>query len=216
MSTPPSPTTPAQSTKPGARRQRLDENQRREQIMTAALEELAEYGYDGLSLARVARRAGVSKGLIWHYFADKDDLMESTAKATMTTIRDRVADSLDLTEPVPDIVRAALRRAAALTRTHRGELSALNHIVHNLRHPDGTPRLTLDAYESTYQAQESLFRRGQAEGTLRDFDTRVMAITYQGAIDMMIEYLGTENPHIDPDTYADRLADILLAGIQRA
>lgn len=43
-----------------------------------------------------------------------------------------------------------------------------------------------------------------------------MAITYQGAVDMMIEYLGTKHPHIDPDDYADRLADILLAGIQRS
>ncbi|WP_328535661.1 TetR/AcrR family transcriptional regulator [Streptomyces sp. NBC_00344] len=184
--------------------------------MTATLEELADHGYGGLSLTRVAERAGVSKGLIWHYFADKDDLMESTAKTAVTTIRERIANSLDLTEPVPDIIRAALHRAAALTLTHRGELAALNHIVRNLRHPDGTPRLTLDTYETTYQAQESLFRRGQTEGTLRGFDTRVMAITYQGAVDMMIEYLGTKHPHIDPDDYADRLADILLAGIQRS
>ncbi|MEV6229943.1 TetR/AcrR family transcriptional regulator [Saccharopolyspora shandongensis] len=184
--------------------------------MAAAVKELADCGYDGLSLTRVAERAGVSKGLIWHYFADKDDLMESTAKATMTTIRDRIANSLDLAEPVPDIIRAALRRIAALTVTHRGELTALNRIVHNLRHPDGTQRLTLEDYEETYQAQESLFRRGQTEGTLRDFDTRVMAITYQGAIDMMLGYLETSHPHINPDDYADKLADILLAGIQRS
>ncbi|MGY5130263.1 TetR/AcrR family transcriptional regulator [Streptomyces nigrescens] len=209
-------TSSSQTTRSGARRQRLDENQRRAQIMTAAVEELADCGYDGLSLTRVAERAGVSKGLIWHYFADKDDLMESTAKAAMTTIRDRIANSLDLAEPVPDIIRAALRRVAALTVTHRGELTALNRIVHNLRHPDGTPRLTPEDYEETYQAQESLFRRGQSEGTLRDFDTRVMAITYQGAIDMMLGYLGTSQPHINPDDYADKLADILLAGIQRS
>ncbi|MBB5118694.1 TetR/AcrR family transcriptional regulator [Streptomyces eurocidicus] len=209
-------TSSSPTTGPRARRRRLDENQRRAQIMTAAVEELADCGYDGLSLTRVAERAGVSKGLIWHYFADKDDLMESTAKATMTTIRDRIADSLDLTEPVPDIIRAALRRVAALTVTHQGELTALNRIVHNLRNPDGTPRLTPDVYEETYQAQESLFRRGQTEGTLRDFDTRVMAITYQGAIGMMLGYLGTSHSHISPDDYADRLADILLAGIRRS
>jgi hypothetical protein len=86
--------------------------------------------------------------------------------------------------------------------------------VRNLRRGDGTPRLTLDVYEETYRAQESLFRRGQAEGTLREFDTRVMAITYQGAIDMMLAYLDT-NPDIDPGSYADKLADILLGGIQQ-
>ncbi|UNO38435.1 TetR/AcrR family transcriptional regulator [Streptomyces sp. MST-110588] len=209
------PDSPARPTAPGARRQRLDEDQRRAQIITAAVEELADRGYDRLSLTRVADRAGVSKGLIWHYFAGKDDLMESTAKATMTTIRNGIADSLDLTQPVPDILRAALRRAAALSVTHRVELTALTRIFHNLRGPDGTPRLTLDAYEEAYQAQESLFRRGQAEGSLRDFDTRVMAVTYHGAIDMMLSYLGS-NPHIDPEYYADELADIFLAGIQQS
>lgn len=183
--------------------------------MTAAVEELADCGYGGLSLTRVAERARVSKGLVWHYFADKDDLLESTAKATMTTIRDRIADSLDLTDPVPDIIRSALRGVASLSVTHRRELTALDHIVHNLRNPDGTPRLTLEVYEETYQAQETLFRRGQAEGSLRDFDTRVMAITYQGAIDMMLGYIGTGRSHIDADDYAEKLADILLAGIQR-
>lgn len=182
--------------------------------MTAAVEELADRGYDGASLTRIAERAGVSKGLIWHYFAGKDDLMECTAKATLATVRDRIAGDLDLTRPVPDVIRAALRHAAALSVTHRAELVALNHIVHNLRHPDGTPRLTLDFYEETYRAQEALFRRGQAAGTLRDFDTRVMAVTYQGAIDVMLAYLES-NPDVDPGDYAAKLAEILLAGMRR-
>ena len=182
--------------------------------MTAAIRELADRGYDGTSLTRVAERAGVSKGLLWHYFAGKDDLMEATARATIATVRDRIAAMLDLTQPVPDIIRAALRRAAELSVTHRVELRALNGIVHNLRRPDGTPRLTLDVYEETYRAQESLFRRGQAEGALRGFDTRVMAVTYQGAIDMMLAYLET-NPDVDPERYADELAEVLLVGIRR-
>lgn len=183
--------------------------------MAGAIEELADHGYEGTSLTRIAGRAGVSKGLIWHYFTGKDDLMESTAKATLATIRDQIAGMLDLTEPVPDVLRAALRHAAALSITHRRELTALNDIVHNLRHPDGTPRLTLDYYEETYLAQESLFRRGQTEGTLKEFDTRVMAVTYQGSVDMMLAYL-ENHPDIDPYDYAGKLAEILLAGIERS
>lgn len=196
-------------------RQRLDEEQRRAQIIHAVVAELAERGYQGASLTRIAGRAGVSKGLLWHYFTGKDELMESTATATLAETRDRIASELDLTEPVPNIIRAALRRAAALSTTHPAELLALDHIVHNLRGPDGALRLTLGYYEETYRGQESLFRRGQEEGSLREFDTRVMAVTYQGAIDMMLGYLRA-NPDIDPNGYADSLAEILLAGIQPA
>lgn len=192
-------------------RQRLDEDQRRTQIMAATVAELAQRGYHGTSLTKIVERAGVSKGLLWHYFTGKDDLMEATAKATMATIRYRVAELLDLSQPVPDVLRAALRHAAALGRTHREELGALDDIVRSLRNPDGSPKMTLDYYEDTYRVLERLFRRGQREGTLRDFDTRVMAVTYQGAIDTMISYLGT-HPDVDPTRYADQLADILLAG----
>ncbi|WNV84680.1 helix-turn-helix domain-containing protein [Umezawaea sp. Da 62-37] len=196
-----------------APRKRLDEDQRRGQIVAAAIAELADRGYADASLTRIAERAGISKGLLWHYFAGKDDLMRSTVTTTVTTIGNRIAGELDLTAPVPDIIRAALHHAAALHLTHRAELTALDHIVHNLRHTDGTRQLTLDFYEETHQGQESLFRRGQAEGTLRAFDTRVMAITYQGAIDVMLACLEND-PDIDPHDYADKLADILLGGMR--
>jgi AcrR family transcriptional regulator len=183
--------------------------------MAAAIAELADRGYESTSLTRIAERAGISKGLIWHYFTGKDDLMRATAAATVATIKDRIAGRIDLTGPVPDIIRAALHCAATLPATHRAELIALDHIVHNLRHPDGTRKVTVDFYEETYRSQESLFQRGQAEGTLRNFDIRVMAVTYQGAIDMMLAYL-EGNPDIDPHDYADKLADILLAGMRTA
>jgi AcrR family transcriptional regulator len=196
-----------------APRRRLDEDRRRAQIIAAAIEELDGGGYEAASLTRIAARAGVSKGLIWHYFTGKDDLMSATAESVLATLTSSVADGLDLTAPVPDVIRAALRRAADLSRTHRTELNAVNRIVYNLCRPDGTPRLALDYYEATYRAQEALFRRGQEEGSLRDFDTRVMAVTYQGAIDMMLGYLA-EHPEAEPHAYADALADLLLGGIE--
>ncbi|WP_158630265.1 TetR/AcrR family transcriptional regulator [Glycomyces terrestris] len=198
---------------PQGPRRRLDEDRRRAQIITAAVEEVAASGYEGATLTRVAARAGVSKGLLWHYFTGKDDLMAATAESTLRRITDAVAAGLDLAAPVPDVIRAALRRAADLSATT--ELIALDRIVHNLRGPDGAPRLTLDAYEEVYAGQETLFRRGQAEGSLRGFDTRVMAVTYQGAVDMMIAYL-TAHPEADRHAYADALAEILLSGIARA
>jgi AcrR family transcriptional regulator len=196
-----------------APRQRLDEDRRRAQIIAAAVETLDDSGYEAASLTSIAARAGVSKGLIWHYFTGKDDLMSATAEAVLATLTSSVADGLDLTAPVPDIIRAALRRAADLSRTHRKELNAVNRIVYNLCSPDGTPQVALDYYEATYRAQESLFRRGQEEGSLRDFDTRVMAVTYQGAVDMMLGYLA-EHPEIEPHAYADALAELLLGGIE--
>lgn len=181
--------------------------------MVAAVEEVAERGYEGASLTRIAARAGVAKGLVWHYFAGKDDLMEATAKATLESMRDDVVGALDLDAPVPDIIRAALRRAAAQIRTHRSELVAVNRIVHNLLRSDSTAGRVTDFYDELHRGQQGLFRRGQAEGTLGDFDRSVMAVTYQGSIDTMISHL-EDHPEIDPDAYAAELAEILLRGMR--
>jgi AcrR family transcriptional regulator len=196
----------------GRVRQRLGEDERREQIIGATVAAVAEHGYDGASLARIAEHAQISKGLISHYFTDKDDLMAQAVMVTVVKIRDLIVAQLDLSAPVPEVIRAAIRGAAALHRTHRAELTAIDQIVRNLRTPDGSRRLSLADYEETYQGQQALFERGQAEGSLRPFDTRVMAVTYQGAIDMMLGYAETY-PATDLDRYADSLADILLSGI---
>ena len=101
-----------------------------------------------------------------------------------------------------------------LRRTDSRELRAVDQIAHNLRQDDGTPRLDLRAYEDTYQAQERLFQRGQQEGSLRDFDTRVMAVTYQGTVDTMIAYLDA-HPEANAHAYADALVELLLTAIRR-
>jgi len=196
------------------RRQRLSEDERRAQIIDGCLEVLAREGYRRASVSRIAQAAGVSKGLVSHYFADKETLMEQTAIATVGLLRAEVGSAIDLTAEVPDVLRAAVHYAARLRQTHSRELRALDQIVHNLRDADGRPRLDLRAYEETYQAQEQLFRRGQHEGTLREFDTRVMAVTYQGAIDTMLAYLDA-HPDADPSAYADTLADLLVNAMRR-
>ena len=203
---------PGSGTAPPRRRQRLDEGQRRAQIVSGCIQVLAEQGYQQASLALIAEVAGVSKGLIWHYYSDRDTLMEQVAVTTVAQLRRQIGADIDLAAPIPAVLDAAIHRAADLRRTHRMELRALNEIAQNLRNADGTLHLDLTYYEETYQAQEQLFRRGQAEGSLRDFDTRVMAVTYQGAIDAMLGYLES-HPDTDIDAYADALSSLLTAAV---
>ena len=50
--------------------------QRRHQILDAALH-IAEDSYHGSSMAAVAKRAKVSKGLIYNYFKSKEEILIS-------------------------------------------------------------------------------------------------------------------------------------------
>ena len=208
--------TSASSERPtrAAARRRLSEEERRAQILQATILVVSRHGFEGASASLVAEQAGVSKGLIWHYFADKDDLMKQAVVAAVQAIQGEMVAELDLAAPVTDLIRASIRWMAAASKTHRDEINALNQITRSLRAPDGTPAFSLADYEDIYQEEEALFRRGQAEGLFRPFDTRVMAVTYQGAIDMMLSYIDS-HPDTDTDGYADALADILLAAMAR-
>jgi AcrR family transcriptional regulator len=193
-------------------RRRLGEDERRSQIIAAAARVLSQEGFDRTTLSRVAAEAGVSKGLVPHHFGSRDDLMVAVVETLLPRLREATAAGVDLAVPVPDVLRSFVSATARLHLTHRTELDAVEQVVRNLRDTAGRPVFTLDLYESIYQSQEELFRRGQDEGSLRRFDPRVMAVTYQGAVDVMLAYLAAR-PDVDPEAYAAELADLVVAAV---
>ena len=58
----------------GRRYTRLGPEQRREQILDAANALFAERGYDEVSIEDIARSAGVTRGLVHHYFGGRKDV----------------------------------------------------------------------------------------------------------------------------------------------
>jgi AcrR family transcriptional regulator len=68
----------------GARRARSAE--RRQAILTAALDEFSARGFEAARLDDVAKRAGVAKGTIYLYFRDKESLFQELVRAMLTPI----------------------------------------------------------------------------------------------------------------------------------
>lgn len=50
---------------------------KRSAILEATLDLVAENGFHGTPMSQVAKRSGVSAGIIYHYFENKDDLMQA-------------------------------------------------------------------------------------------------------------------------------------------
>tara|TARA_R110002072_G_scaffold293580_1_gene463034 strand:- start:949 stop:1521 length:573 start_codon:yes stop_codon:yes gene_type:complete len=71
--------------------------ERKEQILQAALEIFAQESYHKASMASVALRAKVSKGLIYNYFRSKDEILATIIGDIMT----EAMDGLDLDETKP-------------------------------------------------------------------------------------------------------------------
>ncbi|MEU5546844.1 TetR/AcrR family transcriptional regulator [Streptomyces sioyaensis] len=65
----------------GRRTTRLTPDQRREQLVGIGLEMLADRSLDELSTDEVARRVGISRGLLFHYFDSKRDFYRAVVRA---------------------------------------------------------------------------------------------------------------------------------------
>ncbi|WP_374652715.1 transcriptional regulator BetI [Dongia sp.] len=74
---------------------------RRRQLIDATIASIHEIGFADSSLSRISARAGVSTGIVHHYFRDKADLLEATLRQLGDSLRDSVVRRLEnATSPV--------------------------------------------------------------------------------------------------------------------
>src|SRR5690554_140243 len=67
---------------------------RQNELIAAAYEVMKRHGIGGTTLARVAEEAGLSKGMILHYFGDKEELIEMAMRRSNLVLRDEVVRRL--------------------------------------------------------------------------------------------------------------------------
>ncbi|MEV5499053.1 TetR/AcrR family transcriptional regulator [Nonomuraea fuscirosea] len=184
------------------------EEARRAQIVGSAVAVIAEAGFAKASLARIAEHAGVSKGVISYHFAGKDELMEEVVRHSYEGAAEHVAARMEGLSTATELVRTHILAVAEHMRGHRDQIKALGEIFNNLRTADGSPRFGINGNEELYRMLEHLYRLGQAAGEFRPFDTRVMAVTHQAAVDTMFAYW-VANPDHDLAAHARELADLI-------
>ena len=90
----PSPSSPSSS--PAATRTRLQVDERRAQLIELGRKLFNERPYDDISIDDIADAAGVSKGLLYHYFSSKRGFYVAIVRASSEHMR-------ELTEPRPGL-----------------------------------------------------------------------------------------------------------------
>jgi betaine-aldehyde dehydrogenase len=66
------------------------EEMRRRELVEVTIDSLAEVGFVGTTLAQIAARAGVSPGLVAHYFDDKDGLLDAAFRSLARRVGSQV------------------------------------------------------------------------------------------------------------------------------
>ena len=128
---------------------------RREQILDGARRAFSRYGYEGATVVKLEQEIGLSRGAIFHYFENKNDLFVELAMEMNTRFGDLLLESG---------IEAAFR---ALTAENPEWLAVLIETESRMRHDeDFVHRLEAKSADARPRIQE-WFERQQAEGKLR-------------------------------------------------
>jgi TetR/AcrR family transcriptional repressor of bet genes len=67
---------------------------RRQQLIAATIAVIAEQGFSNITVAHISRAAGVSAGIIHHYFGGKNELLEAAMRSILQDLRARTSERL--------------------------------------------------------------------------------------------------------------------------
>ncbi len=161
------------------------ENERRRTILRAAIDVFARKGYHGCRIADVAREAGVAYGLVYHYFKNKDELLETVVETGWSGFVSRLRavaedESTSLEQKVHGVADVAFE-------AYRVDPRAVKVLILEVaRSPAGTQIVSRqEAFLGTIRMAADMFRRAQGAGELRaDLDPMLCASLLFGAVEM--------------------------------
>jgi AcrR family transcriptional regulator len=87
----------------------VDHDQRREEIALVACEVVATHGFDQATVARIARAAGYTTGMVAHYYDSKQDIILAALRLILKRIEQRLTRERDAGETtLSDVLSEAL------------------------------------------------------------------------------------------------------------
>lgn len=97
---------------------------RRRQLIDATIAAIEENGFSETTVSRISARAGVSTGVVHHYFGNKNDLLEATLRDLANTLRREVVERLILARSPRERVLAIIDGNLAPSLFHRAGVTA--------------------------------------------------------------------------------------------
>jgi TetR/AcrR family transcriptional regulator, fatty acid metabolism regulator protein len=181
---------------------------RRDQLMGCMIEAIADHGFARASIGEVARRAGVSKGVVTYHFAAKDDLIRAVIADVIASMEEYLTPRLLAAEPMrfPErFIAAYISAWARYYQSHTAQVLALVRIFIAFRDESGRPSPAFDSRAGEVAALEAVLRAGQDMGRFGSFDPHVMASVIKVAVDdLLIQFVS--DPGLDIEGYAAQLA----------
>ena len=198
-------------------RSQRDPEATRTALRAAAETVFLEKGYGNTSLSEIARRAGMTKSLIHHYFGSKNGLWREVKHARFNQYTERQMDMLRDTQPSPELFRASLAHYFDFLRQNPQIVRILAWMF---LEQDQEECLEID--HGLIERGIAMMHQAQAEGQVRaDVDARFILFVFLGMCQHwfqdkghFINDFGIEGLPADVDeAYLDAIIKIFFEGI---
>lgn len=151
-------------------------------ILEAGIREFSLNGPDRASIRAIAAEAGVSVGVIYKYFSDKDGLFLSCVRHSLELLDEVLAQAARSGDSVEDSAEAVLRALLENARTH-GSYNAMYHEISSGSCRRYAPLLASEIEQRSARAYTALFEKAREQGRLRpDLDPAMAAFFFDNLL----------------------------------
>jgi AcrR family transcriptional regulator len=186
---------------------------KRRLILDAAVRVFARRGYHGSRVGDIATEAGVAHGLLYHYFASKDEVLETVFRENFGELLGRFRAVEGSDEPAAEKLEGI---AKILLRTWRNDPALVTVMVREVAR---SPQLQsqVDEVREAFAIIQRVIEQGQAEGTFRgDLDAQLASwIVYGGLEEVLTGWVLGQLPDGEQEVArAERTAiELALGGL---
>jgi TetR/AcrR family fatty acid metabolism transcriptional regulator len=191
----------------------IAQTDKRTLILDAAIRVFAEHGYHGARVADIAEDAGVAHGLLYHYFASKDEVLRTIFVENWGELIGRFRAVEDADESASEKLEGI---AKILLRTWRNDPALVTVMVREVARSQQLQAQVTEVREA-FAIVERVIEQGQTQGTFRaDVDAQLASwIFYGGLEEVLTGWVLGQLPDGEEDvTRAERTAiELALRGL---
>jgi len=189
---------------------------RPQEITEAAFGAFAENGFTATKVEDVARRAGVSKGLLYVYFKTKEELFKAVIRSVVTPRLDELTRTLDTSE----LSAETFIRGPVLDFMKRVPGSPVSVVIRLMiseapKHPDLVDYYWRNVASRGLGALRQLLRRGVENGEFRESAINELPQLFVAPVMMSIVWgIVFADRSLDTDRLIETHVDMILAYIK--
>ncbi len=178
-------------------------------IFDAALRVIKQRGFHKARMSDIAREAGISYGLVYHYFANKEDLFDAIANRWWADLFGLMGEL----HASGAHVHQKLGRVIFyfLDTYHRSPELMSIFITEISRSSTNLTSERLDDFKRFMAETERVITEGQENGVLRtDFKARYLTYIFLGSLEAFVSTMVLANQKIKGDPQKKRIAESIL------